>query len=95
MDATTEWDLSVVVSAYESERFTPCDQENFEANFDKIAIYCNNDGEPTHAAKQLSNGRWSSKLGTLEDVEHDLPELEGSDPAYGKVQVLMKRTHRI
>lgn len=33
--------------------------------------------------------RWTSKLGELEDIEHDLTDLEGA--AYGKVVLLMKR----
>jgi hypothetical protein len=43
---------------------------------EKICLYAKN-GKPTHAARQLSNGRWTSKLGPDEDVEHDLSDLEG------------------
>ena len=40
--------------------------------YEKIAIYAL-DGEPTHAARQLDTGRWTSKLGKHEDIEHDTP----------------------
>ncbi|MCI0637958.1 MAG: hypothetical protein L0Y72_23715 [Gemmataceae bacterium] len=38
---------------------------------------------PTHAARQLPTGRWSSKLGPSEDIEHDLHALEGE--IYGTI----------
>jgi hypothetical protein len=44
---------------------------------------------PTHAARQLPNGRWSSKLGKLEDIEHALDDICGS--AYGSVVPVLKR----
>jgi hypothetical protein len=43
---------------------------SLEAGFDKIAIYLLNQ-IPTHAAKQLPDGRWKSKLGDWEDIEHN------------------------
>ena len=56
----------------------------------KIAIYVNPDGKPTHAARQLSSGQWTSKLGQLEGIEHNILEgLTGSE--YGTVAVMMKR----
>jgi len=44
---------------------------------------------PTHAARQLENGRWTSKLGELEDIEHDLHHLASG--AYGAVVQILKR----
>ena len=47
-------------------------------------------GEFTHVALQLPTGRWTSKLGGLEDIEHDtLKALEGID--YGEPVRFMKR----
>ncbi len=46
-------------------------------------------GVPEHAARQLANGRWTSKLGRAEDIEHQLHDLEGE--VYGTVALLMKR----
>lgn len=55
----------------------------------KIAIYGDAQGY-THAARQLANGRWSSKLGKLQDIEHDkLENLFGS--RYGAVVHIMEK----
>lgn len=60
-----------------------------EDGFTKVAIYMDQEG-PTHVARQLESGWWTSKLGTLEDIEHDTLEiLEGG--AYGKAIVFLKR----
>jgi len=56
--------------------------ETLEPGFEKIALFADDDF-PTHAARQLPNGRWTSKLGELEDIEHALRDLEG--PKYGLV----------
>ena len=46
-------------------------------------------GIPTHASRQLSNGRWTSKLGPSERIEHDFDALEGA--AYGQIAQIMRR----
>lgn len=44
--------------------------------------------------RQLPDGKWTSKLGALEDIEHDrLDALEGDD--YGRVVAYMKRQRGI
>ena len=58
--------------------------------YGKIAIYIDSHGKPTHAARQLSSGIWTSKLGQLEDIEHSkLDDITGSQ--YGSVGVILKR----
>jgi hypothetical protein len=47
------------------------------------------DGEPTHAARQLPNGKWTSKLGRWQDIEHELDGLVGE--MYGTVKQILKR----
>jgi hypothetical protein len=67
-----------------------CEDSAVENGFEKIAIYADMASEPTHAARQLPNGKWTSKFGDFEDVRHVNPDcLEG--PLYGKVAVFMKR----
>jgi hypothetical protein len=44
---------------------------------------------PTHAARQLRSGAWTSKLGISEDVEHELRALEGE--IYGVVALILTR----
>ena len=53
------------------------------------ALFADAADRPTHAAKQLPNGRWTSKLGRSQDVEHTLEGLEGS--AYGRARLVMRR----
>jgi hypothetical protein len=61
--------------------------------FQKLAIYTKPDGqadgEPTHVVKQLSSSRWTSKMGSLEDIEHELNALRGF--YYGAVAQILKR----
>ncbi|NET26084.1 hypothetical protein [Okeania sp. SIO1I7] len=45
---------------------------------------------PTHAVRQLANGKWASKLGWLEDIEHELDALNGD--RYGVVGQILKRS---
>lgn len=59
----------------------------------KVAIYVDDSGDPSHAARQTSSGKWTSKMGELEDIEHDgLSALEGK--ACGTVARIMKRPRR-
>jgi hypothetical protein len=89
-------DLSSFVLLYEREGgFIPCDSSDLENGFEKIAIYCNQNPvlnvlEVSHAARQLPNGKWTSKLGDWDDIEHaTLEALEGD--LYGKAVQILKR----
>ena len=44
----------------------------------------------THAARQLPNGKWTSKFCRLEDIEHDRPE-DVAGGAYGEVVGYLRR----
>ena len=78
------------VTAFASVGYAICEGEWPEMGYEKIALFADADGRPTHAARQLPNGRWSSKLGKMEDIEHDLHALEGT--LYGSVALIMKWT---
>jgi hypothetical protein len=81
--------LAAFVQAFATLGFIPCDDDTVEPGFEKIAIYVNSQGKPTHAARQLHNGRWSSKLGREVDIEHSLVGLTNSE--YGSVAQILKR----
>lgn len=66
-----------------------CNNPNVEPGYEKIVIYQNALGIPTHAARQLNNGHWTSKLGREIDVSHSLFSMR--DGAYGNATVIMKR----
>ena len=88
-DVPAELTLENLMRVYMALGYSPCESAELEEGFEKIAVYMEPDGTPTHAARQLSAGAWTSKLGELEDIEHaTLGVLEGS---YGKVGRIMKR----
>jgi hypothetical protein len=79
-----------VIAAFACVGFVDCkDDGSLEQGFEKIALYTDVD-DYLHAARQLENGKWTSKLGELEDIEHDAPE-DLAGPAYGNVSIYMKR----
>jgi hypothetical protein len=78
------------VMAFETKGFLRCEHSRFESGFEKIAIYVDNTNEPTHAARLLPDGVWTSKLGKGEDIEHEtLDALQGR--IYGRAQAFLKR----
>ncbi len=87
-----EESLPAFIQAFSLLGYKPCKDSNLEPGFGKVAIYFDQNGKPTHAARQLSSGKWTSKLGRLEDIEHTLEGLENSD--YGKVAQILKRPIR-
>jgi len=72
--------------------FEPCVDGSREEGFEKVVLYSNNN-VITHAARQNLDGKWTSKLGSMEDIEHDSVEsLEDAAPEnYGKATAFLKR----
>jgi len=67
------------IQAFASLGYVVCDDGSLEPGFDKVALYADEHGIPTHMAKQLPDGTWSSKIGELPDIQHDsLEGLEGT-----------------
>lgn len=83
-------DISCLVDAFEHEGYELCDDDGFDNEWLKVALYYKPEtNEWTHAARQLRNGVWASKLGQSNDIEHGTPyTLEGD--VYGKVYCIMK-----
>jgi hypothetical protein len=65
-----------------------------ELGYEKVAIYTDpiyTDYAHHFARQKWLSGKWTSKLGWLEDIEHaDLSQLEGVD--YGYAVLVVKRT---
>jgi hypothetical protein len=80
--------IDAFLQAYQTLGYIPCADGTLEAGFEKIALYALS-GVPKHAARQLPSGRWSSKLGSAEDIEHDLDGLVGV--LYGAAVQFLKR----
>ena len=87
--------LSTAIAVFQWLGFEECDGPALEQGWDKIAIYgkvVGNRTVYTHAARQLENGKWISKLGRWYDIHHDTPEAVAC-VAYGTVAKVLKRTH--
>ena len=85
--------LSNFIRAFKRLRYKVLLRKDYslEEGFEKVVIYVNENQNPTHAARLLPSGIWTSKIGNEEDIEHVSPgDLEGSK--YGTVAVVMKRT---
>jgi len=83
-----EESLSAFVAAFEALGYTVCESEQLESGFAKIALF-EHDGKPSHAARQLESGKWTSKCGQSVDIAHELHELEGA--LYGRVAIVMAK----
>lgn len=83
-------DVASFVRAFEQKGYSVCDSWNFENEYRKIALYVKpGTTECTHAARQLRNGKWTSKLGNLFDIQHGTPyTIEGV--CYGVVYCFMR-----
>ena len=88
-----EKSVKALRSAFASAGYQRCADGSLEPAKQKIAIYAvRQDSEyfPKHAAIQLDDGRWSSKLGENVDIRHDTPE-DVECAAYGRVIEYMVR----
>ena len=81
--------LEAFREAFATLGYVVCASDEFEPGVEKIALFAGDQGTPRHAARQLASGRWTSKLGKMEDIEHSLRDLEGT--VYGSVVLVMKR----
>ena len=69
--------------------YESCAGPEVEAGFDKVALFADARGEPTHAALQVDARWWTSKLGWEEDIQHTLYGMEGG--FYGDVVQYLRR----
>lgn len=81
--------VSAFKQAYRTVGFVNCSDGNLVEGTEKIAVYVNSRNVPTHAARQLPSGEWTSKLGRCHDITHTLAGLE--DNFYGSVGFFMQR----
>lgn len=86
--APLEETVTAFVAAFSTLGYAPSAGEEYEPGFEKVALFVRG-AVPTHAARQLPSGRWTSKLGMREDIEHDLHAVSGA--AYGTVALILKR----
>lgn len=88
--------VDALVDLFRSCGYEPCNDGVLEAGYSKVALYAWQ-GTPTHAARQLRSGKWSSKIGQdCEDIWHDNPSVVETDrgPRYGRVVAYMRRPRK-
>jgi hypothetical protein len=85
--------LEAFEAAYKRVGYRTCADGELEDGYEKVVLYTK-DGLPSHAAKQLPNGRWTSKCGKLEDIEHATPQSVGGADGYGEPVMYMRRRIR-
>jgi len=84
-----DYGIGALEQAFKALGYETCADGSLEPGFEKVALY-GDDAFYTHAARQLPGGKWSSKLGHAEDIEHDAPE-DVAGGVYGQVVLFMKR----
>ena len=77
-EAIRDESIEAFIQFYGLMGYVVCENGSTEEEFEKISIYIVN-GKPIHAARQLNNGKWSSKIGGFEVIEHTLEALTGSE----------------
>jgi hypothetical protein len=81
--------LPIFVEVFRTLGYQPCSSATPEVSFEKVALFADA-GVPTHAARQLITGVWSSKLGEGHDIaHHSLSDLSGG--IYGLPTLFLKR----
>lgn len=81
------------IEAFGTVGFVVCKDGDLDPEVEKIALFGKGPPDfetPTHAARQLESGEWTSKLGPLQDIEHANAQ-DVSGPAYGDVICYMQR----
>lgn len=76
----------------EKHGFAVCDNDVFDARLEKIALYTDRNGKPTHAARLIGPSRWASKLGDWYDIEHEKDAISGGH--YGQMKMFLSRKAR-
>lgn len=85
--APFESSVSAFVIVFGLVGYESCESSDLEPGWLKVAIFAKEFG-PTHIARQLPSGAWSSKLGSYVDIEHPLETLVGS--LYGNVAQVLR-----
>jgi hypothetical protein len=81
--------IDSLVALFTALGFKRCAFSELESGWDKVALY-QKEGLWKHAARQLPSGKWTSKLGPDEDIEHDDPACICGD-SYGELHCIMQR----
>jgi len=84
-----EESLAAFLAAFATFGYAPGAGPELEVDVEKVALYARGE-TPTHAARQLPSGVWTSKLGPSIDIEHDTPEAVAGG-VYGEIVGVLSR----
>ena len=87
--ATRSASVASLREAFAGLGYEQCDDSRVEDGYQKVALY-ETEGVWTHAAMQVPNGAWRSKMGEGPLIEHRSPESLAGGP-YGNVHCFMRR----
>jgi hypothetical protein len=86
--------VEAAVRLFEGLGYARGGDASWEPGVAKVAIYGDERGSYTHVARQLNDGRWTSKLGKGPDIEHDtLESLTGG--GYGSVVQILRKSESL
>jgi len=86
--------LGAFIELFQFLGYEVCNEADADFRFEKVAIYVRK-GDVQHAARQLLNGRWSSKLGVWWLIEHDFDAVSGHNAnEYGDIEQIMRRRRK-
>lgn len=88
-----EFGVGALEAAFRALGYEPCDSADPEPGMEKVALYAESGLLYTHAARQFATGKWTSKLGGAEDIEHETPD-DIAGGLYGEVVQFMRRAVR-
>lgn len=88
-EAPREETIEAFAAALIALGYAPCATWDFDARLEKVVLYARA-GLPTHAARQLPTGWWTSKLGPHVDIEHATPEVLAGG-SYGDPAMVFSR----
>lgn len=86
----TAFTIDDLIAALRTVGYDLCADGTLETGFEKVALFGDGYDDPTHVARQLADGHWTSKLGDWEDVEHDTADAVGGG-GYGEIFWYMRR----
>jgi hypothetical protein len=85
-----DFGIAALEQVFKSLGYEDCSpNEQLEPGHEKVALYGSTEYY-THAARQIASGKWTSKLGKAEDIEHDTPD-DVAGGVYGGVVEIMRR----
>jgi hypothetical protein len=84
-----EHGIGALEQAFAALGYEECPDGSLEPSFEKVALY-GSGLMYTHAARQLVDGKWTSKLGKGKDITHDRPD-DVAGGLYGEVVEFMRR----